>query len=190
MPLLSEKDIGLCLNDVDDFASQMRIAKARQLRQQMEAEADKYAQLKRLAFADEIMTVKTCLTLDPIALLARDARKELVKFKETGSIQMPSVALIEQRIKDVITGVDVKVTNVCNEGLTHYCHVVEFEYNSKRFVLRVPNLPNLNSENYFYANEGKFHLGYYKNSSTIDCIGMEYIIENLKQHWEKFNGNV
>ena len=71
----------------------------------------------------------------------------------------------------------------------HWGYEFIFEVNNIKFILYLPNIKTLNTDNFYDAFEGKYHLSYYESKHCSRTIISSYDLSDLKKAFKEFIEN-
>ena len=71
----------------------------------------------------------------------------------------------------------------------HWGYEFIFEVNNIKFILYLPNIKTLNTNNFYDAFEGKYHLSYYQSTHCSRTIISSYDLSDLKKAFKEFIEN-
>ena len=71
----------------------------------------------------------------------------------------------------------------------HWGYEFIFEVNNIKFTLYLPNIKTLNTDNFYNAFEGKYHLSYYESTYCSRTIISSYDLSDLKKAFKEFIEN-
>ena len=71
----------------------------------------------------------------------------------------------------------------------HWGYEFIFEVNNIKFMLYLPNIKTLNTDNFYDAFEGKYHLSYYESKYCSRTIISSYDLSDLKKAFKEFIKN-
>ena len=78
------------------------------------------------------------------------------------------------------------IEEVISCGYESYAYSIKFIANKIKFVIEIPVVKHINTENYIYARYGKYCLAYYSSDYCQECIKESYNFDDIKKAFKEF----
>ena len=78
------------------------------------------------------------------------------------------------------------IEEVISCGYESYAYSIKFIANKIKFVIEIPVVEHINTENYMYARYGKYCLSYYSSDYCQECIKASYNFDDIKKAFKEF----
>lgn len=78
------------------------------------------------------------------------------------------------------------IEEVISCGYESYAYSIKFIVNKIKFVIEIPVVKHINTENYIYARYGKYCLAYYSSTHCQECIKESYELDDIKKAFKEF----
>lgn len=78
------------------------------------------------------------------------------------------------------------IEEVISCGYENYAYSIKFIVNKIKFVIEIPVVKHINTENYIYARYGKYCLAYYSSAYCQECIKESYDFDDIKKAFKEF----
>lgn len=78
------------------------------------------------------------------------------------------------------------IEEVISCGYESYAYSIKFIANKIKFVIEIPVVKHINTENYIYARYGKYCLAYYSSNYCQECIKESYNFDDIKKAFKEF----
>lgn len=78
------------------------------------------------------------------------------------------------------------IEEVISCGYESYAYSIKFIANKIKFVIEIPVVKHINTENCIYARYGKYCLAYYSSTYCQECIKESYELDDIKNAFKEF----
>lgn len=155
--------------------------------QKYKVESEEY--IKDLLFKDYVRTVKRNVSRYDVLNLFEKAQLEIGKKtkKERATLE----TLQNWMSEDFLNGdKNFKITHITSCGWDRYAWSIEFEGYGKNFVIVMPVMKNLTTENFKYANEGMFAFSIRENEVIWCQLRRSYNIKDIADYIKECFANI
>lgn len=178
------------MKDFYDYMEEDPIAKieySKGLYHEQVHKVEKEEYIKHLLFTDYVRQVKSHRSRYDLIDIFPDAQKQIGKKLKKERQQLE---VIESFIREDFFNSDksFKITNIMSGGYEGYYWSVELSKDDKVFVIEIPVMKNINTENFHYAHDGMFAFGVRESKYSMSIKKRSYKIEDIAEYIKVYLG--